>query len=79
MLLVQLLQLPAELAIGLIIVGACAGGTASNVMTYLAGGDVARDSLRDPLIGPCEDIKNKIHFVKINPLNFSLLGIRHFR
>lgn len=40
-LLVQLLQLPAELAIGLIIVGACAGGTASNVMTYLAGGDVA--------------------------------------
>ncbi len=40
-LLVQLLQLPPELAIGLIIVGACAGGTASNVMTYLAGGDVA--------------------------------------
>lgn len=40
-LLVHLLQLPSELAIGLIIVGACAGGTASNVMTYLAGGDVA--------------------------------------
>jgi len=40
-LLVQLLQLPPELAIGLIIVGACAGGTASTVMTYLAGGDVA--------------------------------------
>lgn len=35
------LQLPTELAIGLIVVGACAGGTASNVMTYLAGGDVA--------------------------------------
>lgn len=35
------LQLPPELAIGLIVVGACAGGTASNVMTYLAGGDVA--------------------------------------
>lgn len=35
------LQLPVELAIGLIIVGSCAGGTASNVMTYLAGGDVA--------------------------------------
>lgn len=35
------LQLPAELAVGLIVVGACAGGTASNVMTYLAGGDVA--------------------------------------
>lgn len=36
-----ILQLPNELAIGLILVGACAGGTASNVMTYLAGGDVA--------------------------------------
>lgn len=36
-----LLQLPPELAVGLIVVGACAGGTASNVMTYLAGGDVA--------------------------------------
>lgn len=35
------LQLPAELAVGLIVVGACAGGTASNVMTFLAGGDVA--------------------------------------
>ena len=35
------LQLPAEHAVGLIIVGSCAGGTASNVMTYLAGGDVA--------------------------------------
>ncbi len=39
--LVHALSLPQELAIGLIIVGACAGGTSSNVMTYLAGGDVA--------------------------------------
>jgi BASS family bile acid:Na+ symporter len=39
--LASLLQLPNELAIGLILVGACAGGTASNVITYLAGGDVA--------------------------------------
>jgi len=39
--LVHALSLPEELAIGLIIVGACAGGTSSNVMTYLAGGDVA--------------------------------------
>ena len=30
-----------ELTIGMVIVGACAGGTASNVMTYLARGDVA--------------------------------------
>jgi len=33
--------LPPEIAAGLIIVGSCAGGTASNVMTYLARGDVA--------------------------------------
>ncbi|GGY44371.1 sodium transporter [Bacterioplanes sanyensis] len=39
--LANLLQLPNELAIGLMLVGACAGGTASNVITYLAGGDVA--------------------------------------
>lgn len=37
----KVLQLPAEQAVGLIIVGSCAGGTASNVMTYLARGDVA--------------------------------------
>lgn len=30
-----------ELAVGLAIVGACPGGTASNVITYLAGGNVA--------------------------------------
>lgn len=30
-----------ELTIGMVIVGACAGGTASNVMTFLARGDVA--------------------------------------
>mgnify|MGYP003334094289 CR=1 FL=1 len=35
------LQLPADLAAGLILVGCCPGGTASNVMTYLARGDVA--------------------------------------
>lgn len=39
--LAELLQLPPTLAAGLILVGACPGGTASNVMTYLARGDVA--------------------------------------
>jgi BASS family bile acid:Na+ symporter len=37
----RLLRLPAPLAAGLILVGCCPGGTASNVMTYLAKGDVA--------------------------------------
>lgn len=39
--LVRVFQLPAELAVGVILVGTCPGGTSSNVMTYLAKGDVA--------------------------------------
>jgi BASS family bile acid:Na+ symporter len=35
------MRLPAPLAAGVILVGSCPGGTASNVMTYLARGDVA--------------------------------------
>ena len=34
-------KLPADLALGVILVGCCPGGTASNVITYIAGGDVA--------------------------------------
>lgn len=33
-------QLPADLALGVILVGCCPGGTASNVITYVAKGDV---------------------------------------
>lgn len=39
--LTRIFNLPTELAIGVILVGACPGGTSSNVMTYLARGDVA--------------------------------------
>lgn len=35
------LKLPEDLALGVIMVGCCPGGTASNVITYIAGGDVA--------------------------------------
>jgi BASS family bile acid:Na+ symporter len=35
-----LLRLPPELAAGLVLVGACPGGTASNVIVYLSRGDV---------------------------------------
>ena len=35
------LGLPPELALGVVLVGACPGGTASNVIAYLAKGDVA--------------------------------------
>ena len=39
--LAKIFQLPPELAAGVILVGTCPGGTASNVMTYLAKGDLA--------------------------------------
>jgi len=37
----KLFNLPPELAVGVILVGTCPGGTSSNVMTYLSKGDVA--------------------------------------
>lgn len=40
-LLTRIFGLDDELAIGVILVGCCPGGTASNVMTYLAKGDLA--------------------------------------
>ena len=40
-LLCQLFQLPPEIAIGVILVGCCPGGTASNVITYMAKGNTA--------------------------------------
>ncbi len=40
-LLAYLLKLPPEIAVGVILVGCCPSGTASNVMVFLARGDVA--------------------------------------
>lgn len=37
----KLFQLPAEIAVGVILVGCCPGGTASNVITYMAKGNTA--------------------------------------
>lgn len=37
----KILNLPSELALGVILVGCCPGGTASNVICYLAKGDIA--------------------------------------
>ncbi len=36
-----LLKLPEDLVVGVILVGCCPGGTASNVITYIADGDVS--------------------------------------
>lgn len=38
--LAKIFHLPTDLALGVILVGCCPGGTASNVITYIAGGDV---------------------------------------
>src|SRR5574344_2150266 len=58
--LVKAFDLPPELAIGVILVGTCPGGTASNVITYLAKGDVALSvamtmttTLLAPVVTPC--------------------------
>lgn len=40
-LLTHVFSLPKDLALGVILVGCCPGGTASNVITYLAKGDLA--------------------------------------
>lgn len=40
-LLTKIFRLSPELAVGVILVGTCPGGTSSNVMTFLAKGDVA--------------------------------------
>ena len=39
-LLIKIFQLPVELAVGVMLVGTCPGGTSSNVMSYMAKGDV---------------------------------------
>ena len=39
--LAKIFQLPPEIAVGVILVGCCPGGTASNVMTFLAKGNTA--------------------------------------
>ena len=41
LLLVQAFRLPPDLAIGVILVGCCPGGTSSNVITFLAKGNTA--------------------------------------
>ena len=55
----RILRLPPELAVGVILVGTCPGGTASNVITFLAKGDVplsvtmtSVSTLLSPLLTP---------------------------
>lgn len=55
-LLVRVFNLSADLAVGMVLLGSCPGGTASNVMTFLAKGCTAfcfTDNGIDPH-GPCD-------------------------
>lgn len=72
-LLCYLFKLPSELAFGAILVGVCPGGTASNVMTYLAKGDLALSisltavsTLLSPFLTPLLALLYAGHLVKID-------------
>lgn len=82
-LLTKVFQLPAELAIGVILVGTCPGGTSSNVMTYLAKGDVALSvgmtsvsTLLAPLLTPFLTYLLAGQTVDVNVMNMFLSIIK---
>ncbi len=71
----------AEIAAGVVLIGSCPGGVASNLMTYLAGGNVALSvtmtscsTLVSPVITPFLMYKLAGQFIEINFLNM-MFGI----
>lgn len=64
--LAHLLRLPDALAVGLILVGCCPSGTASNVMTFIAKGDTALSVTLTSIITVLSPI--------ITPISFYLLA-----
>ncbi len=69
-------DLPPEIAVGVILVGCCPGGTASNVMTFLARGDVALSvtitsctTLLAPLVTPALIYLFANQWINIDPLS----------
>ena len=69
------LQLPAEIAVGVILVGCCPGGTSSNVMTFLARGDTALSvtitsctTLLAPIVTPALIWLFAHQWIEIDPL-----------
>ena len=71
-------SLPKELALGVILVGCCPGGTASNVITYLAKGDLAlsvgmtaTSTLLAPVLPSIINVKDEIEdFIAKGRINF---------
>lgn len=77
--LATIFNLPAELAAGVILVGTCPGGTASNVMTYLAKGDLALSvsmtmttTILAPLVTPLLTWKLAGAWIEISLVNMML-------
>ncbi|MDO4482986.1 MAG: bile acid:sodium symporter family protein [Clostridia bacterium] len=77
--LTKVFSLPVELAVGVILVGTCPGGTSSNVMTYLSGGDVALSvgmtgvsTLLAPLLTPALTYLLAGQSVDVNVVNMFL-------
>ena len=77
--LTQVFHLPTELAIGVILVGTCPGGTSSNVMTYLSKGDVALSvgmtavsTVLAPLLTPLLTLLYAGQRVDVNPMSMFL-------
>ena len=77
--LTMVFHLPTELAIGVILVGTCPGGTSSNVMTYLSKGDVALSvgmtavsTVLAPILTPLLTLLYAGQRVDVNPVNMFL-------
>ncbi len=74
-LVVKLFDLPPEIAVGLLLLGCCPGGTASNVVTFLARGDVALSvtitsctTLLAPIMTPALMYLLASTWLEINPM-----------
>ena len=70
-----LMDLPPDIAVGVILVGCCPGGTASNVMTFLARGDTALSvtitsctTLLAPIVTPALIWLFAHQWIEIDPL-----------
>ena len=78
-LLAIIFQLPPELAAGVVLVGACPGGTASNVIVYLSRGNVAVSvamttisTLIAPILTPCLILLYARQWIPIDPASLFL-------
>src|SRR5690606_26703792 len=75
-LLCKMMNLPSEIAIGVILVGCCPGGTASNVITYMAKGNTALSvactsvsTLLAPILTPAIFYLLASQWIEINALS----------